>query len=369
MMIVNLITLYAVGGILLITTTVIVYNCFTAPKIINRKYQLHNKPHVSILIPARNEEDNIVKLLHSLMQQSYTNYELFVIDDQSEDKTAQVVEELIRKNQKTNLIRGKPLPEGWLGKNWACFQLAQHARGEVLLFLDADVRLSVNALEAALYQMKKNDVVMLSCFPTQKMNSFGEWLIVPLMNWLLLSFLPLTTVTSSHFKSHTAANGQFILCDKKAYNAIGGHRAVFDRVVEDMEIARNLKEKRYRIMTTLGHDAVTCTMYSGFIDSLKGFSKNFFLGFNVSPLTFFCILMALMLVFFAPFILVAFNSFFIWVVLLILLGRLLVSLLSQQNPLSNVLLHPLQMISMFIVGLNSLYWELKGKAVWKGRRI
>jgi len=360
---------YAIGGILLISTLVIIYNCFTAPKVINRKYDLLKKPHVSILIPARNEEDNITALLHSIIQQSYSNYELFVLDDQSEDQTSTVVETLSTKNEKINLIRGKPLPDGWLGKNWACFQLAQHARGDVVLFVDADVRLSAHALEAALYQMQNNNVVMLSCFPTQKIDSLGEWLVVPLMNWLLLAFLPLTTVTSSHYKSLTAANGQFILCDKKSYNAIGGHKAVFNRVVEDMEIARKLKVGGYRIMTALGHDAITCRMYSGLIDSLKGFSKNFYLGFNVSPLTFLCILTALMLVFFMPFIFSTFNSQYIWLILIIFLGRLLVSLLSRQNLLINIILYPLQMVAMFIIGVNSLYWTLKGKAVWKGRRI
>ena len=364
---VNLI-ICTIGGILFLSTAVIVYNCFTAPKIINRRYELQQKPLVSILIPARNEEDTIAELLHSILQQSYSHYELFVLDDQSDDQTCSVVEALSQKNQKINLLRGKPLPEGWLGKNWACSQLAQQARAEVLLFLDADVRLSANALAAALNHMQKNDVVMLSCFPTQKIGSLGEWLIVPLMNWLLLALLPLKAVLLP-YKSLTAVNGQFILFDKSAYNVLGGHKAVFDKVVEDMEIARNFKEEKYRILTLLGHDSITCTMYNGFMDSLRGFSKNFYLGFNADPLTFICILTALMLVFFAPFILVFFNSQFIWLILLILLGRFLVSTLSRQNPLINVLLHPLQMISMFIIGLNSLYWTLKGKGVWKGRRI
>ncbi len=362
------IIIYAIGGILFLSTAVIVYNCFTAPKIINRRYELQKKPLVSILIPARNEEDTIAELLHSTLQQSYSHYELFVMDDQSDDQTCSVVEALSQKNQKINLLRGKPLPEGWVGKNWACSQLAQQARGEVLLFLDADVRLSSHALEAALYHMQTNEVVMLSCFPTQKIGSLGEWLIVPLMNWLLLSMLPLKVVIFS-YKSLTAVNGQFILFDKSAYNALGGHKAVFDQVVEDMEIARKFKEDKYRIMTLLGHDSITCTMYNGFREAYRGFSKNFYPGFNVAPLTFMCILAVLMLVFFVPFILVFFNGHFIWLILIMLLGRSLVSLLSRQNPLINVLLHPLQMIAMFTIGVNSLYWTLNGKGVWKGRKI
>ena len=363
------ILLYSVGCILCLSFGVIVYNFITATKLVNQHHSLQHMPLVSILIPARNEEDTIAGLLNSIGQQSYSNYELFVLDDQSDDNTAYVVEKLALKNPKITLLRGKPLPEGWVGKNWACFQLAQHARGEIVLFLDADVRLSVNALNAALYHMQKNNVVMISCFPTQKIDSLGEWIVVPLMNWLVLSFLPLRAVTRFHHQSLTAANGQFILCNKQPYNEIGGHSAVFDQVVEDMEIARRLKKGKYRIMTVLGNDAINCCMYQGLVESIKGFSKNFYLGFNVSPPLFLAILLLLMLVFFGPFILIPINTNFIYCILLILVGRLLVSLLSKQNPLYNIFLHPLQMIAMFLVGVNSLYWTLKGKTVWKGRSI
>ena len=293
----NQLLLFSIGGVLCISFAVVVYNYFTATKLFNQNYSLQHNPLISILIPARNEEDTIAGLLDSIGQQSYCNYELFVLDDQSEDNTAGVVEDLFLKNPKITLIRGKPLPEGWLGKNWACFQLAQHARGEMVLFLDADVHLSINAVKAALYYMQKYNVVMLSCFPTQKIDRLGAWVVVPVMNWLLLAFLPLRTVTRFHYKSLAAANGQFILCNKQAYNDIGGHRAVFDRVVEDMEIARLFKKERYRIMTVLGNDAVNCCMYKGFVESIKGFSKNFYLGFNVSPLVFLGIIALLMLVF------------------------------------------------------------------------
>ena len=361
--------LFAVGSILCISTVVIVYNFFTATKLVNQPYSLQQNPLVSILIPARNEEDSIGGLLNSIAKQSYSNYEVFVLDDQSEDNTVGVVEEMVLKNSKITLVRGKPLPEGWLGKNWACCQLAKHARGDIFLFLDADVRLSVNAVDAALYQMQNNKVVMLSCFPTQKIDSLGEWVVVPLMNWLVLSFLPLRTVTKFNFKALTAANGQFILCGKTAYNDIGGHRAVFDQVVEDMELARLLKKGKYRIMTVLGNDAIYCCMYQGFVESVKGFSKNFYLGFNVSPPAFFGFLVLLMLAFFGPFLLIGININFIYCIFLIIVGRLLVSLLSKQNALFNIFLHPLQMIAMFFVGVNSLYWTLRGKTVWKGRSI
>ncbi len=368
-MTIDLLAFYTIGGVLLITTTITVYNFFTAPRILNQSYPLPQKPLVSILVPARNEEKNIAETLRALLQQSYTNYEVIVLDDHSEDDTFQRAEEIARTTEKVTLVKGKPLPPGWVGKNWACFQLAQYARGEVYLFIDADVHLSNCALEAALHTMYTHKVVLLSCFPTQKIDSTGAWLVVPLMNWLLLSLLPLRLVTASSYSSLTAANGQFILCNKKPYDEIGGHKAVADQVVEDTELARRFKRNNYRIMTAVSDGALTCRMYGGFMDAFKGFSKNFFPGFNVSPLIFLCILTALIMVFFTPFIFVIFHAYFIWLILIIAAGRVIVSRISSQNPLINVMLHPFQMLCMVLIGANSLYWTVTGKTVWKGRTI
>ena len=364
-----LIAFYSIGGLLLITTTITVYNFCTAPRIRNQSYPLVQKPLISILIPARNEEKNIAETLRALLQQSYTNYEVILLDDHSEDDTYELAEEIAGTTEKVTLVRGKPLPPGWLGKNWACFQLTEYARGEVYLFIDADVHLSNRALEAALHTMHEHTVVMLSCFPTQNIGSTGAWLIVPLMNWLLLSLLPLKLVTASSYPSLAAANGQFMLCSKKPYDAIGGHEAVADQVVEDMELARRFKRSNYPIMTAVSYGALNCRMYGGFIDAFKGFSKNFFPGFSVSPLIFLCILTGLITVFFTPFIFVIFRAYYLWLVLLIIIGRVIVSRISSQNPLINVILHPLQMLCMVLTGANSLYWTLTGKTVWKGRNI
>ena len=368
-MTIDLLAFYTIGGVLLITTTITVYNFFTAPRILNQSYPLPQKPLVSILVPARNEEKNIAETLRALLQQSYTNYEVIVLDDHSEDDTFQRAEEIARTTEKVTLVKGKPLPPGWVGKNWACFQLAQYARGEVYLFIDADVHLSNCALEAALHTMYTHKVVLLSCFPTQKIDSMGAWLVVPLMNWLLLSLLPLRLVTASSYTSLTAANGQFIMCNKQPYDEIGGHEAVADQVVEDRELARRLKRNNYRIMTAVSDGALTCRMYGGFMEAFKGFSKNFFPGFNVSPLIFLCILTAFITVFFTPFIFVIFRAYYIWLIIIIAAGRVIVSRISSQNPLINVMLHPFQMLCMVLIGANSLYWTVTGKTVWKGRTI
>lgn len=368
-MTIDLIVFYSMGGLLLVTTAVTLYNYATAPRILNRSHTLTRKPFVSVLLPARNEEKTIAATLHALLGQTYPDYEVIVLDDLSEDNTFALAEGVVQTTEKIRLVRGKPLPPGWVGKNWACFQLAAYARGEAYLFIDADVHLSAHALEAALHAMFEHSVVMLSCFPAQKIGSAGAWLVVPLMNWLLLSFLPLRAVAAHPSPSLVAANGQFILCNKEPYHAIGGHRAVADRVVEDLELARRFKRCGYRIMTAVSGDAVTCRMYGGFIDAFKGFSKNFFPGFNLPPLSFLIMLTALTAVFLAPFILAIFRSYYLWLILIIATGRVIVSRISSQNALINAILHPLQMICMVLIGINSLSWTLRGKTVWKGRNI
>lgn len=356
----------------IITTLVSAYNFLTAPRFENNQKEISNKPLVSILIPARNEEKNISQIIDDIIKQTYKNFELIILDDESEDKTAEIISDKISEynsNNKIKLISGKPLPNGWLGKNWACHQLSKEANGEYLLFIDADVRLSSGVVESCLFYKNKYKLEMISSFPTQIINSFGEWLIVPLMNFLLLAFLPLKKVYSSANKSFIAANGQFLFIAKSAYEKIGGHLTFKERVVEDMEIARQVKKSGFNMMTFLGADSVSCRMYDGFGHAFNGFSKNYFPGFNTSPIIFFLFLAFLFTTYFLPFLMIFMNSSFVLIVLIILLGRLAISVSSRQTILVNILLHPVQMLIMITIGVNSVYKTKTKKLKWKGRSI
>jgi chlorobactene glucosyltransferase len=355
-----------------VTTIISIYNFFTAPRIRGVKDQLIYKPFISILIPARDEEINIENCIEDVMNQSYNNYELLILDDESTDETAKIVTGKIserRDDDKIKLISGKPKPNDWIGKNWACHQLSLEARGEILLFIDADVRIRPHVIESCIYYMDKYKLRLLTCFSTQKIKLFGEWLVVPLMNFLLLTFLPLTKVYSSTKKSFVAANGQFLLITKEVYNKIGGHKEVANKIVEDMEMARRFKKSGFKLMTFLGENSITCRMYYGFEPAFNGFTKNFFPGFNTSPLIFIFFLLFLFTTFFLPYLFVFMNSYFIWIVLIILLGRLATSISSHQSIVANFLLHPIQMIIMIAIGLNSIYRTTTKKMKWKGRSI
>lgn len=350
-------------------TLVVFFNFFAAPVIKKEKYQLRRRPLVSVLIPARNEESNIRGCLTNVLNQSYTNIEVIVLDDQSEDNTHAIAAEMKKKHPNLKLFCGKDLPRGWNGKNWACHQLSQKARGEIIVFVDADCTLAPWAIESALGMMERYKLNLLSSFPTQKLKGIAGLFIVPVMDWLLLSFLPLRMIYLSPHKSFVAANGQFMAFIRKQYNAIGGHKSVADKVVEDMELARTIKIKGFRMMTALGGKSISCTMYNSFSDAIRGFSKNFFPGFNTTPFRFSCMVAVFAFFYLAPFFLVFFYTAALIPIGLICLQRITLAFTDRQNPLVNALLHPVQMFFMVVVGFNSMRVTVGNKIVWKSRRV
>jgi glycosyltransferase involved in cell wall biosynthesis len=352
----------------LISTLVVVYNFITAPVVKNSKMQIDESELISVLIPARNEEKNIGSCLNFILAQDYKNLEVLVLDDQSTDRTSEIIKAFSEKHKNIFYLKGEKLSQNWTGKNWACHQLSQKANGKYLLFVDADVELAPNAISSTAKIMAATKTKMLSVFPTQRIKSFGEWLIVPLMNWLLLAFLPLRQVYASRNNSFIAANGQFILWDRETYFSIGGHQQVANAVVEDMELARKAKQKN-KIITLLGGNVIFCHMYSSFPDAFKGFTKNFYPGFNLNPIIFICFVILLFFLFAVSSVFALTDSNYLVVVMLIVLSRILISQMSHQNLFLDVILHPIQMILMLVVGINSVVGTKLGYAAWKGRKL
>lgn len=355
--------------ILLLTIVSIIFivslvNFFSAPVLEVKSTSQNNL--VSILIPARNEERNIEACLVSCLTQTYANKEFIVLDDNSTDRTLQVLDGY---SDRIKIINGKKLPEGWIGKNWACYQLAQYANGDYLLFLDADVRLNNHAIESAIEEVAQTNAGLISVFPTQIIKTFSEWLIVPLMNWILLGFLPLTLVYKSKNKSFVAANGQFMLWRKDVYNKLGGHSSVNDKYVEDMEFARNCKLNGIKIKTLLGGNLIYCRMYSNLKDAINGFAKNFFPGFNTNAINFLFFVSVIASASLIPFFIWDNFTYSVISILMIILSRFFISSISKQDILLNILLHPIQMISLILVGIISVYKTSLGKLEWKERKL
>lgn len=244
------------------------------------QFTLDNKPMVSILIPARNEETNITNLLNDLITIKYRPLEIVVYDDSSTDNTAAIVNEFAAVHHHIRLIEGTSLQVGWLGKNFGCHQLALVSKGDKLLFLDADVRLNSQIIDKMLTYTDNYKLKLLSIFPTQIMPTRGSRLVVPIMNWILLSLLPLPLIRLSGRGSLSAANGQCMFFNAAEYNMILPHELYKSNQVEDIAILREYKKRKIKVATLLGADDIYCKMYSSLQDGIDGFSKNVFQFFG-----------------------------------------------------------------------------------------
>ncbi|MGC8875771.1 glycosyltransferase [Thermus sp.] len=218
-------------------------------------------PRASLLVPARNEAENLRRTLPGLLRQGAL--EVLVLDDLSEDGTAQAALEVAGHHPGFRLLRGAPPPPGWTGKNWACFQLAQEAQGEVLVFTDADVLWEEGALGGLLAALEGKE--MVSALPKQEVGPLEGIPVAFVMNGLF-SFLPHPLLEGLR-----VANGQVLAFRKEAYLASGGHGAVKGEVLEDVALARRVEA--YGLF--LGGGLFRVRMYRGYGEAVAGFAKNF----------------------------------------------------------------------------------------------
>lgn len=323
---------------------------------------------VSVLIPARNEEKNIGKLLGDLQKQDYATIEIVVFDDQSTDQTKNIVEQFAANDKRIKLIQSVGLPEGWLGKNYGCYHLAKHAKGKYLLFLDADVRVQNGIILNAIAIAEKQKLGLLSIFPKQQMQSLGERITVPNMNYILLSLLPLGLVLKSKFASLAAANGQFMLFDSNIYAKTNPHEKFRNNKVEDIEIARYYKQKGIAVACLTGNSSIRCRMYSDFGEAVNGFSKNIinFFGNSFLAASLFWLITSFG---FIPIYVELGNAILLLYFLIVLVTRILISIISKQNPLLNCLFMVPQQLTMGVFIYKALENKLKKQQQWKGRNI
>lgn len=360
------ILLSAIFFFIILRFVVSLFNFLSDPKLRRVMKPYHDK--VSILIPARNEEADILALLQSIHQQDYPNYEVMILDDASTDNTYDVCREFAVDHPKFTIIKGKALPPDWLGKNYACYQLAKKANGTFLLFLDADTVIENGVINSALHRMYLKNLGLLSLFPNQEMHGIGEWTIVPLMHYILLNLLPLQLVYLLRNRSVSAACGQFMLFPAATYHQHQWHREIKQKVVEDVEIMRLVKAAGYNGETLLANNFVTSRMYRGYTAAISGFSKNILAAFNYNV---FSLLIFLVILLGGPLIVLATLNLNLIVMMcgLIILSRVMISLSAGQSAWKNVLLHPLQMLNLMAIAFLAIQRYLTRTTVWKGRRV
>jgi glycosyltransferase involved in cell wall biosynthesis len=346
--------------------TVTLFNFISNPKLhrVGKQYS----DRVSVLVPARNEADNILTLLRSIHKQDYMNYEVIILDDESTDDTYAVCSAFAANHPGFKVVKGAKLPDGWIGKNYACHQLAQHADGKYLLFLDADEEVKPGLINSAVHRMHLHQLGLLSLFTNQQMETPGEKAVVPLMHFILLNLLPVRLIYLVKNATVAAASGQFMLFDAAIYHRHQWHNAVKNKVVEDVEIMRLIKAEAYNGEALLANGMISCRMYKSYEEAINGFGKNFLAAFNYSIIGF---LIYIVLVIGGPMIVImTLNLPLIFFMLgLIMLTRTMISLLSDQSAVNNIILHPLQMLNMLLIAVISIQKYLTKTTVWKGRKI
>lgn len=251
----------------------------TPPRIPSEEGDPSSLPRVSIIVPARNEEENIRGLLESLTDLRYPSFEILVVDDESEDRTGELVQGSSPGTADSlRLISGAPVPPGWLGKPWACFQGAEQATGELLLFTDADTRHDRGLLARAVRCLISDDGDALTILGRQLMGTFWERLLQPQFFMLLALRYPRTGRPVRRTRWRNAiANGQYLLFRREAYEAIGGHRVVGGEVVEDMRLAQVLVRSGQRLLVREDRGLRT-RMYRSLAGLVEGWSKNLATG-------------------------------------------------------------------------------------------
>ena len=374
MLIYNLI----ITAILLVLLIICFWNLYLLRRKTHTQIPDDRLPFVSVLVPARNEELNIKNILNSLLVQDYPNYEVIVLNDNSEDNTGEIIDSAAKQYPHLKVFNGKPLIKGWTGKCFACKQLYEASTGEYILFTDADTIHNTNSVRDAITIAINREADMLTLFPKMTMISFAEKLIMPMLWFTILMLLPFYFVDKKGFTNFSLGIGPFMLFKRKSYQKIGGHEAVKDALVEDIWLARKIKEHGLKLIVEDGSQLLSVRMYRNFKEIWNGFSKNIFAGFEFSSIRLFIMNTIYFLLFFVPFLLLfielSLHSDVNYIVILLIIqtaiifiARIAISARFSLGIISS-LLHPLGAITIPLIALNSRRWITSGEgAKWKGR--
>tara|TARA_B100001250_G_scaffold140970_1_gene120639 strand:+ start:127 stop:1338 length:1212 start_codon:yes stop_codon:yes gene_type:complete len=297
---------------------------------------------VSVLIPARNEEVNIKRCLYSLIDQSYKNLEIIVLDDDSDDQTYNIVKDISKNFSSIKLIKGERKLNGWTGKNWACHQLSKFAKGDFLLFIDADTKLQKNTISETVSEMNNNDVDLISLFPNRITNTAIDKIISVTIGWFIFSCLPI--IFSNRNPMFSSAFGQFLLFRKGAYFSIGGHESIKDKILDDFELGRLITMRGYNLNVFDGTERISTFSYSTEKEALDGLSKSIFPFFNNKLIPFLILLILFLSMGLMP--------------IFIMMGEFFGSKLTKSK----------EMIAYFTWGLITLSWSISSYRSKQGIR-
>lgn len=349
----------------LILLSVSLFNFFTARNLSASPRQIAES--VSILIPMRDEARNAKGVVDSaLFQSGISELKVIALDDFSSDQTLEILRSIADK--KFTFLSGQTLPQGWLGKNFALNTLTQNSESHYLVFLDADVRLESEAVSSAITLMNELDWQYISPYPRQIAHGFLARTVQPLLQWSWFATLPLRFVENSSRSSTTVANGQFFIVKNSAYRACGGHEAIKEEVLDDLELARLLRGHGFRGSVVDASKVASCEMYRNSRELIRGYSKSQWRAFGgwmgaLIAITFMFIssvLPALMLFKFETWAIASYLA---------LVGSRLLAGIHTRSVIATAPLHPLAILFWIFLILRSLILKKMRKLEWRGRTI
>jgi chlorobactene glucosyltransferase len=324
-------------------------------------------PLVSIIVPARNEERAIGATVRALLAQDYSSFELIVVNDRSADATGAILSSI--DDARLTVIDNSEPPDGWLGKPWALHQASRRARGELLLFVDADILYGPTALRAAVAEIERSGVTMLGLFPHIDMHGLWEHATMPNLAMFGFTFLPTWLGDRLRVTTLAIGGGTGNLIRRADYEAIGGHEALKAAVIDDVGLARHVRSSGKHTELVRADDLISVRMYQGLREVVQGFTKNSFATMDrrYGSVTAGLLLSLVVNVF--PYIW-AFRGdrLAIASVGLITLTRVILFRAIRYPLWSAVLLHPLQVLLWTFIMARSMWMTgVRGQLDWRGR--
>lgn len=336
---------------------------------------LQDGPLVSVLVPARNEAHHIGELLRSLCNQTYANYEIIVLDDNSSDLTLETASAMALTDHRIKVLQGQPLPDTWYGKSFAMQQLYEQSNGTILLFTDADTVHGIDSISFMVSSLFHHDCQLVSGYPSQSIQSFGELISVPCIFGVKI-FLPFFLIKLIKYYRISFAIGQYMCVTRSALRAVDGFDRMRDVVCEDLQLAKHIKRCGLRTSVVSAHRYVTCRMYKSYGEAFIGLAKLVFPSLGYSYLgALATVLFVLMTIFPLALIVCDLIAYHRWNLeatasVAVFTTAWAVALWDEGLLFLIALLYPFHMLSSLAMLIYSVFAIKFGRGVeWKGRRV
>ena len=320
---------------------------------------------VGVVVPMRNEAENVEGIVATLSAQD-APFHFYLLDDNSEDKTLELLQRFTAGDSRFTVIKGAPLADGWIGKTWALQQLYEASSEDVLVSIDADVRLTNDAINKAVTSLRGARLDFLSPYPRQIAHSFGERLIQPLLQWSWLTTVPLRYAEGARQKSMAVANGQFFVVRRSALDSISGYQSVKHAVIDDVFLARQLIAQGSSGTVIDGSDIAETRMYASWSEIEAGYGKSLNKAFG-SIFGAIFVIVFLFVTSIAPLVLGLLGNPYGWLGFAAIVGSRVLSAIKSRGSVVDSVLHPISIVALIYLIVYS--YLVRGTVTWKGRTL